>query len=717
MFLCEQNLDSNPMKKFYLIILGFIISLSSCVKDKYDLEVDNLSISPEVAVPLISASIVVDDFLSNIDSNLLSQNEDKLFEFSYSDTVYSMSLSDLLKDLPEQNVGLDFKLEPLKISDIPEVSKDITLQSVTENDATLFGLVTSLILLNPDGFPFPEVKSIKIDTITLPIADAPFSKATFSEGKLSVELKNGWQTPLNDVQLVLKNLLDDSVIDTLEYDEILPDESKTDIIDMAGKTIWSDLYAEFLNVSTVGTYGVSVPVSLDDAITAKINGSDFVVVSGRARFESQEVVNDTIDVDFDLENGMQLSELELKDGKLSINIKYGIEEDATLYIKLPYASNSNGVFSQKIELEANKNIAKTYDLKGYSFDLSKAGSDTNALETIIRAEILSSGSDFVDFDTSDAVSAIVTIENLEPSYIAGYFGDTSISINPESFDFDLGTADILEKMSFADPTVTLGFYNTFGIPMRIDKLDLTMKNNSDSATLKGANIPFTILGADRAMTSESVQGKTSKLALDKTTNIADLINLWPNEVSTGISASVNPDGNVGGSPTNFAYDNSGMDITLDLTVPVYGKIEGFEIRDTISLDSSITSIFENVQSASLRSNVTNGFPLEASVKFYITDENFVILDSLDAADGNSVIISAASVDVNSGNVISDGIRRSDLVADPGDILLLQNAGNHLILSAVMGTGNDGANVKIYSHYKMDIKLGILAKLNIDFDSL
>ena len=100
-------------------------------------------------------------------------------------------------------------------------------------------------------------------------------------------------------------------------------------------------------------------------------------------------------------------------------------------------------------------------------------------------------------------------------------------------------------MSFADPVVTLGFHNTFGIDMRIDTLDLTMKNNSDSAKLNGANIPFAISGADYADKSEYVNHKTSELALDKTTNIAELINLWPNEVSTGITASVNPNGDIG----------------------------------------------------------------------------------------------------------------------------------------------------------------------------
>jgi hypothetical protein len=146
-------------------------------------------------------------------------------------------------------------------------------------------------------------------------------------------------------------------------------------------------------------------------------------------------------------------------------------------------------------------------------------------------------------------------------------------------------------------------------------------------------------------------------------------------------------------------------------------VEGIEVIDTIALDSSIVSIFENVKSASLRSNVVNGFPLEGSVKFYIADENYEIIDSLDTKDGNPVIIAAASVDVNTGEVVSDGVRQADLIADATDISLLQNASYSIIISAIMGTGNDGADVKIYSNYEMDIRLGILAKLSIDLESI
>jgi len=693
----------------------------SCVKDKYNLDEINTKVSPEIAVPFLKASIVAEDILSEVDSTMLREDENKLLEFVYSDTVYSMSLSEFMDDFPDENVSFDFKLEPLKITDFPEVTTEITLRSVTDNDPSLSLIVNTLLFSNPNGFPLDPVSSIEIDTVPLPMSNAPFKYATFSSGQLSVELSNGWAMPLNDVELVLKNSVDGSVVGTLEYEEILPGESQTDVIDMAGKSITSSLYGDFVNVSSKGTDGDTVQVSLDDVITAKVNGENLFVVSGSAEFPSDlEVVNDTIDVDFDLDNGMLLNTLALKSGELTIQVEYGIQEKAELFIELPYASNDEGIFSTSFIIEASNGVNPTivsenYNLKDYRFDLSKGGSDTNALETRIRAEILSSPGVFVEFDTSNSVSATVSMKNIEPLYIDGYFGNQSISIKPESFDFDLGASDVLGQMSFADPVVTLGFHNTFGIPMRIDTLDLTMKNSSDLAKLIGAKIPFDIKGADLASTSESVQYKTSALTLDKTTNIADLINLWPNQVSTGIAASVNPNGTDGGSPTNFAYHNSAMDITLDLSVPIYGQISELSIKEYIAIDSSMSDVFQNVQRASLRSYVDNGFPLEAEINFYLADADTMILDSLVVLEGNQVLVNAGTVD-ETGNVITRGSRQADLIADEEDIALLREGASFIIIEAVMNTANSGNDVKIYSNYDMLIKIGLLAKLKVELNS-
>jgi hypothetical protein len=309
----------------------------------------------------------------------------------------------------------------------------------------------------------------------------------------------------------------------------------------------------------------------------------------------------------------------------------------------------------------------------------------------------------VNFDTSNSVTAQVIMSEIEPLFIDGYFGSQPLNIAPETFDFDLGEAEIFEKISFADPTITLGFHSTFGIPMEISSLDLTMKRENDSSSLNSTSVfPFKIAGSKSRGQSES-----SELVIGSSTNISELVNIWPNEVTTSLSGVINPEGE---TDKNFALDTSKVDVTLDLTIPVYGTVTDFNISDTIEIDSSITQIFKLVKRASLRTNVDNGLPLEGMVKFYIADESYVVLDSLECSDGNNVLIDAAVVDAGSGEVITNGIRQADLVADEDDVNLLKIAGNHLILSATLSTANSGNDVKIYSDYSIEIKMGILAKV-------
>lgn len=695
------------MKKLKLAALLAVI-LSSCIKDDYNLESAQIQYSPEIAAPLLKYTVEASDLLTLLDSSMLTENSEQLLEYRYSDQVYSLALSEFI-NIDDVNFDFEFQLEPLSIEDIPPFQTAVSLQSVTDNDPVLSGLVTSLTAVDSCANAFPPVADIDIPDVTFPIAGAPFASATFSSGELSVELKNGWPTPINNVQLVLKNLSDNSVIGTLNYTEILPGDSLTDVIDLAGKTVESSMVGEFVTVSSAGTGGNPVCVSLHDEIVATVNGTNFVVVSGSAEFPNQEVINDTIDFAMDLTSGEQLETLELKSGNLAIEVDYEIEEAAKLYIELPYAKFGGNSFIDSIEIGGGPTLVnETFDLSGYSFDLSKEGQTVNAIEAIIRGSLVSSGTP-VNFDTANSVTADITMSNIQPAFIDGYFGSQSLTLDPETFDFDLGEAQIFEKISFAEPTITLGFHNTFGIPMEISSLDLDMKRDDDSASLDASSvIPFQILSGNISSPDIPV---TSELILGNSTNIAELINIWPNVVTTGFDGTINPQGNT----YNYALDTSKMDITLDLSIPLYATVSEFTIQDTIEIDSSMSQGFEFVKRASLRTNIDNGFPLEASVKFYITDENYVILDSLESSDNSDVLINAAIVDPATGDVTSDGFRQADLTADEEDVNLLKISGNKLILSATLNTANSGANVKIYSFHKMEIKMGILAKIYYEAD--
>ncbi len=515
------------MKKLQLAFF-LVVILTSCVKDDYSLEATKMTYSPEVAAPLLNASIEVSQIISELDSSLLTENGDKLLEFRFSNDVYSLALSEFIN--------------------IPN--------------------------------------------------------------------------------------------DTIEF-----------------------------------------------------------------KFQT-EVINETVVSSLGLTSGEKLNKIELKSGDLIIKVDYGLEEAAKIYIELPYARLDGGdgsIFKDSIPIGPGPtSLNKTLDLTGYTFDLTRGGLDQNSFEAKITSKSESSGST-VNFDTSNSVTAQVIMSEIEPLFIEGYFGSQPLNIASETFDFDLGEAEIFEKISFADPTITLGFHSTFGIPMEISSLDLSMKRENDSSSLNSTSVfPFKIAGSNSRGKSES-----SELVIGGSTNISELINIWPNEVTTSFSGVINPEGE---TDKNFALDTSKVDVTLDLSIPVYGTVTNFNISDTIKIDSSMSQIFEFVKRASLRTNVDNGLPLEGMVKFYIADENYVVLDSLECSDGNNVLIDAAVVNSGSGEVITNGLRQADLVADEDDVNLLKIVGNHLILSARLSTANDGNPVKIYSNYSIEIKMGILAKV-------
>jgi len=694
------------MKKFYSALFVISIVLSSCLRDEYDLDDISATISPEIAVSFLKASIVAEDILSAVDSNMLREDENKLLEFVYSDTLYSFTLSELI-DIPDKNINYDFKLDPLYIDDVDGKVTAMTLDDMVDR----VGLPYSAIFNAVDGScdnTFPPFSHQDAGEIDLEITDAPFSKATFSDGVLKVNIQNKWPTELTNIELELIRVSDNMPVDTLRYASIPAYTSLADSIIMEGKTIESEMVANFITISSPGTVS-DVCINGEDSLIVTMSGYDFVVVSGTAVFPNQDVLNDVIDIKIELDNGEEFETLKLKSGGLAINLNYEIKEAAMLYIELPYAVKGNSSFIDSILVSAGPStVNESFDLSGYEFDLTKGGSEFNTVQAVIKAAVVSSGLE-VDFDTSNVVSANITMENLVPEFIDGYFGTPIITMDDETQEFDLEASDLFSNMSFVNPTVSLQFHNTFGIPIEISSLNLKMQKGDESETLNSTSvIPFEIAGADVSNQSLAV---TSELLLNENTNIADLINLWPNEVTTGLSGQVNPNGN----SHNFASENSKLDVTLGLTVPVYGQISELTIKQYIAIDSSMSEMFKNVVKASLRSNVDNGFPLEAEINFYLADSDTLILDSLIASDGNQVLVNAGTVN-GSGNVVTRGSRQADLIVDEADIALLQEGAAFIIIDAVMNTANSGADVKIYSDYDMLIKIGLLANLKIELNS-
>jgi hypothetical protein len=145
-----------------------------------------------------------------------------------------------------------------------------------------------------------------------------------------------------------------------------------------------------------------------------------------------------------------------------------------------------------------------------------------------------------------------------------------------------------------------------------------------------------------------------------------------------------------------------------LTLPLEGYATGFMLRDTI--EASIDLDNEFVESAMLRLNIENGFPVEASVRVVLVDQNYVLLKDL--TNGFKNLINAAPVN-SSGRVTQSATAINDFTITNAELPIVKNT--KYILFEVGGQtfqGNLGTVVIFYDDYKLKLRLGMQVQAKV-----
>ena len=130
------------------------------------------------------------------------------------------------------------------------------------------------------------------------------------------------------------------------------------------------------------------------------------------------------------------------------------------------------------------------------------------------------------------------------------------------------------------------------------------------------------------------------------------------------------------------------------------------VLDTIDLEGDV---FENLLEATLRSTITNDFPLDGNIQFLFADGSYNVLDSLVQAGGDGLFMQAAPTNAQGvGTTATE--KTTDFVLKEATLKKL-SAMKYAIVVAKVSSGNNGNDVmKILSTYNMKIKLGIIAKI-------
>lgn len=690
------------MKRIQFAVIAVSLLLTSCFKDDYNF--DNISLenyNPAVAAPIVNTRLTLHDLVEstlNSDSSIISIDEDSLLWVTYSSRLFQMGMSDLFS-ISDQNINESFTMDEFTIADLNE-NVSVTMGDVVAN----FSDPERSAIQGADGAtaPFPAIPAQSGGEHNAGTFSA-FSTVDFSSGTLTITVTNNWPIDLTNLQIQILNS-DDSPVGTVNYPSIPAGTSAADNIDLSGRTMDNAISANIVNIESPGApFPSTVPIDLTDDIAINIATSSLSVSGGSAVFPSGDVVDETISVDMLLGNGESINSLRLKNGSISYDIDYGIREDANLTIELPYATNGGVPFSEVIVINSDgitaTNVTGSFDLSGYTMDLTAGGTGTNTVEARISASIISSGV-AVPFTQTDGVVADLTLSGLEIEYLDGDLGVQAFNLAQDTVDFSFDQLDFDAEVTLADPRLTLSITNSFGMQLGANLGNLIAENDEVSQPLTGLD-SITIGAPTIASIGDSV---TTDIEINNTTtNISDILGIKPNKLIFGMSGSTNP----GTGPfNNFVTDESYVGVSMDVEIPLYGGVSGFVLTDTLDFPADA---FDNVKEGLIRTQIRNEFPVGVNVQAYFVDEDYVVLDSLGATPIN--VLQAAAVDADGEQDGEPQVNQTDIELSEEMVDNIKNA-KFIILQSDLST-SDGEAAKFYTSYGMDIKLAVLAKVRIN----
>lgn len=407
---------------------------------------------------------------------------------------------------------------------------------------------------------------------------------------------------------------------------------------------------------------------------------------------------------FNSGSGNKLDSLYLKKAVFTLDLSSSFSHSVEIKITLPSAKKNGKSFTKTIAINYTGSTPvikhQAIDLSGYKLDLSNGGTTTN--EFMVEYDLKLKGSG-MPVNSSDELTITCNIDQIEFGTIFGILELEPFKTKTDSIELTIfKSANEAGTFSLVSPKIGIYFNNSFGLPLSISfpvlkGVNTVSGNDYDLSNYPDINLPNPF----ELKPSQIGQVSTDSIVI-KNQAIVDFINDKPRFFIYQLGAASTTGAKV------FVLDTSRITVNVDIELPLHGRADIFTVQDTVSAD------FESIDEVSelmLRVRIRNGFPIDVFTQIYLTDSNFVRLDSL--IQDNDAILPAATVG-SDDRVITYTEKTTDIVLTPTKIANLTKA-KHMIVKGKISTFDDGTkNVKIYADYALDVKAGIMIKGRVKF---
>jgi len=500
------------------------------------------------------------------------------------------------------------------------------------------------------------------------------------------------------------NLAIPLVYSSLTIEDILLNKDTNGLV-----SVGSDNFCTIIYKGNLFTYKGSDLINIPDQalppVTSTLNTAQALAL---VPVGASVTVNNSQNVNFNPGTTSVLADsMVLKSGNLNIDISSDFKNNATIVISIPGAKKNGIAFSQTMNLTygsstpitANANV----NLAGYHFDLTKGGSTSNQFLVNIDATFTGSGNTPL---SSDKISFSMDMKNIKFEKLFGDIGQQQLSPNRDTVALSIFNNTLPNgNFSINDATVRVKISNSYGVPIQVSITQFDgYKPPSSAYPHWGYPTPY--INIPNPSWTQIGQVKVDSFKLDKTnSNIVTVVNNMPNQLIYKINSTSNPSGS---NHNNFVLDSSRLKVDLQVEIPLNGTAKDLELTDTMDFDFSEET--DNVEWARIRTFNTNGFPLDVNFQVYFTDYSYTILDSVFKAQP---VLKSGTLN-SAGKVISPVSSTNDALYTNAQINNLKNVKFLIIRAKANTSGGGNTPVKIYSDYKLDVKIAIQVQAKIKF---
>ena len=622
----------------------------------------------------------------------LAYREDNIFSFS-SDSIIDFSNQEGLSeyydfndlDLDDFNDEFDYTLEQVLTSDptIQFFAEAAGIEIPFTQEQQISGGVLNVLSSELDGLGQTTIELNQ------------FNNISFINGNLTIGIQNNLPVGIENIDIELLTGLDD--IGLLQFSNIEVGETQYMSSDLSGKSIDNNISSNFLQlnlqeVNPMNEYlitpntGIKIFFIIEDINVSNVTMS----------FDDQSLTDYETLIDFELENGEQIHNLELLTGKIIYNISSSIDSDLSFKLTLPSATIDGEIFeSVQIVSSGNNSTYGEIDISDVIIDLTSDFTQPYNKIPIHFEVFIDSGNELITLTNEDYAEVNFSFSDLSIKYADGYFGDYEIDLGGDIVDIDLQIFEDFDSgLILDDPQFIIRVFNSVGVGASINAGLNAFSPNLDNAIFSFNEIiesPSTIGGV---IEQSWVYDKNNS-------TIENIIALPPQQIEYFGSANLN--GSSSGN-LNFITSDSKMTLGVEVDFPMSLNIANISLKDTIVINE-IENV-NNIESLSLFMNIDNGFPLDTKLDILLRDSvSNVTFDTLEIANFSSGITD------DNGYLIESYFSKNQFNLNNNQIENLSKS-NQLVLDVTLNT-EDNKSIKLYSDYEFLVSIGMLINLNLD----